>query len=148
VTDRALITPSGPKLTRLQVTGLLVAGGAIVGALVGILILGLEILLHGDNPFTRGAYYEFAAAIGGAFGGIAAPLGGWGLFRATPLGKATLLTGAGALIGALLGEWVAPINPKTLVPGFVVGAICGFLLAAVLARWLSGRRLIASRHVS
>ncbi len=71
-----VISPEHPKLSRVQVTGLLATGGAITGAIALSVIVGFEMVLFDANPFCNLTTFGLPALLGAAFGALAAPLGG------------------------------------------------------------------------
>jgi hypothetical protein len=117
------------------VTAGLVAVGAAVGGVVGVLVTvmllgsaggGLALLLNIDTVLFIGAY-------GAAMGAVLGPLAAWLLMRHVPLWKAIGGTALGTLAGALLGL----VGDGQM--GFP-GALLGFCAAAVYLRFRSPRR--------
>lgn len=119
------------------------AGGActtIVAAVVIAENFGVARLARWD---TVGVLATLGAA-GAGLGSIAVPALAWLLLRRVPLGRAVAGVALGALLGAGVGEWLAPFSPYARHPaGFLVGALTGFLLAGVLLRVTSARQLRA-----
>ncbi|MET0398628.1 MAG: hypothetical protein ABW277_17700 [Longimicrobiaceae bacterium] len=112
------------------VTAGLVATGAAVGAVLGVLVTvtllgsaggGLALLLNIDSVLFIGAY-------GAAMGAVLGPLAAWLLMRHVPLWKAIGGTALGTLAGSLLGL----VGDGEM--GFA-GAFLGFGAAAFLM-WL------------
>ena len=118
----------------LAVTGGLIVTGAIAGAVLGVSILGVGVLvnggLHGDQPFAP--FLLLGAAVGAAFGALLAPIAAWVLLRTVPLGRAVLETALGTLLGAIVMWFVPPIGP-------VWGGMLGFAVAAVRMRFVARR---------
>ena len=87
------------------------------------------------------ALFAIPGAIGAIAGAIGAPLVGFGLLRRVPLGRSILFTASGAIVGASLGEWIRPWNPYSrAVPGVILGALLGFLVAGIALRLWAGLR--------
>ncbi|MET0398629.1 MAG: hypothetical protein ABW277_17705 [Longimicrobiaceae bacterium] len=113
------------------VTAGLVAAGALVGALVGVLAFTVWMLPLADLPRP---YRELAAALpfvgmyGAAMGAVLGPVAAWLLMRRVPLWKAIGGTALGTLAGSLLGL----VGDGEM--GFA-GAFLGFGAAAFLM-WL------------
>ena len=92
---------------------------------------GLPALTLGGMP----GVLAIAAGAGAFVGIIGAPLLGWGLLRAVPLGRVILITALGTIGGAVLGEWARFLNPyATIIPSVIAGAFVGFLLSGVALR--------------
>lgn len=81
------------------------------------------------------------AATGAVIGGIAAPAYVWAVMRRVPLGAGAASTALGTVVGAIVGNRIAPINSSGMsyTPGILCGALVGFVLAGVLARMVWGR---------
>jgi hypothetical protein len=75
----------------------------------------------------------FAAVFGAICGAIAAPAGGWLLLRRVPLGRAMAWTVIATVFGAVV-LWVLPLGYNRIERG-ILGAIVGFLAAALALRW-------------
>ncbi len=118
------------------VTAGLVAAGALVGALVGVLAFTVWMLPLADLPRP---YRELAAALpfvgmyGAAMGAVLGPVAAWLLMRRVPLWKAIGGTALGTLAGSLLGL----VGDGMM--GFP-GALLGFAAAAMALRSRSPRR--------
>ena len=129
------------------------AGAAAVGVLIPELITG--------SPATDFRnmleLLTLAAAYGGAFGAVLAPLVMFGLLRHVPIGKAIAWTGAGTVLGCVLALTVTigtlgllgPLGPP--VAGFLLGAV-GARVSHRLSRrgdpseLLSGPNLTGGAH--
>ena len=116
-----------------------VAGGmcaAIVAAVLIVETFGAGTLAHWD---TAGLLASLGA-VGAGLGRAAVPALAWLLLRRVPVGRAVGGVALGALLGAGVGEWLAPFNPYARHPaGFLIGAAVGFLAAGLLLR-LSAER--------
>ena len=102
-------------------------GGAVVGAVAALGVLGTADRFGGALPLRDAATLTGIGAVAGAaIGALLGPLAGFGLLRRVPLGQAMRATGLGALAGLGLG----------LVAGFnaVLLSVAGFALGALYAR--------------
>lgn len=122
----------------LVTAGLSVAGGAVgslCSAAAVTLIAGIEGGLGTLASRELAALLGIAAAFGAVAGMIGAPVLSWALLRRVPLGRATLFTAIGTVVGAVGGELARPLNPYArTVPAVLIGALLGFIGAGVLAR--------------
>jgi hypothetical protein len=84
----------------------------------------------------------FVAGFGAVLGTIAAPAGGWLLLRHVPLGRAMLWSVLGTVVGAVT-LWTVPLG-RDQIGRAIIGAVAGFLVAAIVLRWTTPR----SRHTS
>lgn len=113
--------------------------GAIIGGVIGAALLAgwtslAWVFYEGGG---RGSVIAGGAAAGAGLGAVLAPLTAWVFLRRVPLGKALLQTTVGTTVGAAIGLGLdsAGIMLKTGVPAGVVGAIVGFLAAAIRLRF-------------
>jgi MFS family permease len=115
------------KTTRLlRALALVVGLGAGVGFLIGAFVVTALLALGSSVSFGERLA---AAGIGGLFGAgigaILAPAVGFFLLRHVSLGRAILWTGAGTLVGSIVG---------VVAGGAILAPILGFLAGAVALR--------------
>lgn len=127
--------------------------GAVAGALCGAVIPPVVLLLTSRSSRFFSAGTGQLAVVGAAFGAlggaVAGPAVAWGLLRRAPLGKAMLWGAVGTVIGAVVGEWLAPFNPYSrAIPGVIAGAMLGFIGASVALRLRLGRTRPSSSKAS
>ena len=119
--------------------------GAIIGGVMGAVLFaaweGL-IWVRSYDVVDRGMVIVQGAAAGATLGAVLAPLTSWVFLRRVALGKALLHTTAGTTIGAAVGLLVdrAGLTPKSFVPAILLGAVVGFLAAAIRLRFLTRTR--------
>ena len=112
---------------------MLAVGGAITGSITCVAIVGSMMLHQGGISGADLSVLGFPALIGALGGFVIAPIAGWTFFRHVPLGRTALVVAACTLVGAVTGEWIAPLNIHLGgAPGLVIGAGVGFLLGAAL----------------
>ena len=117
-------------------TGLTLAGASF-GATAGVLVLALR-AVPGHWPVLFDPWlYAWGAIIGAPLGAFCAPVAGWLLLREVPLGRAFVWSTAGTVVGGAIG-W---LTGDGFPPGPIVGGAVGCLVAALLLRLLSKRRL-------
>ena len=113
--------------------------GAVIGGVIGAALLTGWTSLSWVSYVGggRGSLIAGGAAAGAALGAVLAPLTAWVFLRRVPLGMALLQTTIGTTAGAAIGLGLdsAGILLKTGVPAGVVGAIAGFLAAAIRLRF-------------
>ena len=118
--------------------GLSLAGGVVGGicsAAAVTLIGGIESGVGALVSQELASLVGIAAGFGAVAGMIGAPVLSWAVLRRVPLGRAALFTAIGTVAGAVSGELAQPLNPyATTIPGVLIGALCGFIGAGVLAR--------------
>ena len=114
------------------VTAGLAAAGAVVGALVGVGIGMLGVVIAGSSA-ADAEFFTFAALFSAAVGAVLGPATAWLLLRHVPFGRAIGATALGTLAGALVGM---------MIPGpfFLYGGLAGFAAGAVAARLLTPKR--------
>lgn len=123
--------------------GLSMAGAVAVGACAAVVAVvlqtrnfGVAALRQPDSARLVGGL----AAWGAVAGGVAVPLLAWLLLRRVALGRAIGGTALGGLLGAVAGEYLAPLSPYDRhLPGFLAGALVGFAATGVLLRVASSR---------
>jgi len=123
-------------------------GIALVGAIIGGVIGGaLFTAWYGlvrmrSNDLDPGMLIGRGAAAGATLGTVLAPLTSWVFLRRIPLGKALLQTTLGTTIGAAVGLLVdrAALTPESFVPATLLGAVVGFLAAAIRLRIVTRTR--------
>ena len=117
--------------------GLAVAGGAL-GAVASVVAMLLATAITERQPLPRHLdVLAFVAGFGAVCGIIAAPAGGWLLLRQVPLGRAMLWSVMGTVVGGVVA-WTAPLGHDQIVRA-VLGAVLGFLVAALVLRWTTPR---------
>jgi hypothetical protein len=117
------------------------ACGAVVGALCAI--AAVTVALATRSPADAASFLAPSpimgaiAQLGATIGAVGAPALAFGLLRRVPLGRAIVLTGVGTVLGAVMGEWLAPFNPYDLdlSPGILRGALAGFLATGIGLRF-------------
>jgi hypothetical protein len=118
----------------LAVTAGLSLAGAVLGAIASTIALFLATVITDGVPGALQLdVLGFAAAFGAVCGAVAAPAGGWLLLRRVPLGRAMAWTVIGTVLGAVV-LWVVPLGYNRIERG-ILGALAGFLAAAVALRW-------------
>jgi len=128
----------------LAVTVGVVGAGAVVGALCGVVLASLALLLTAsiNELMSRdtAVFLGLCATVGGVVGGITSPIVAWGLLRRVPLGRAIVWGAVGTMLGGVIGEWLSPTNLHSgTVPGVIVGGFLGFVAASIAVRKASGR---------
>jgi hypothetical protein len=114
------------------VTAGLVATGAVAGAILGALVMGLEYLAIRRGDLGTGLF--FGALFGALLGSVLAPAAAWLLLRRVALGRALAQTFLGGMLGAI-------VSLLAMGGGYAIpGALLGFTLAAVRLR-LTGPKL-------
>ena len=145
--------PSAERASRIALVtaGLSVTGGivgAVCGAVTVAIIAGVE---GGIGELTSNfgiRLVGLAAGAGAVAGMIGAPALAWGVLRRVPIGRAVLVTAMGTVIGAVLGEFFNPLNVHAgSVPGVIMGAFGGFLVAGVLLRIATHRGSTSKQQV-
>ncbi|HJQ20083.1 MAG TPA: hypothetical protein VJ867_07030 [Gemmatimonadaceae bacterium] len=127
-------------IRRISVVTLgLAAAGAVAGGVCAAIVAALLIAENfGAATLARWDTVGVLASLGVAgagLGSVALPALAWMLLRRIPLGRAVGGVALGALLGAGVGEWLAPFTPYARQPaGFLVGAAIGFLAAGLLLR--------------
>jgi hypothetical protein len=117
--------------------GLAVAGG-VLGAAASVIALLLAAALTDGLPLPPHLdVLTFVAGFGAVLGSIAAPAGGWLLLRQVPLGRAMLWSVIGTVVGGV-AAWTARLGHDQ-IGGAVMGAVAGFLIAALALRWTTRR---------
>ena len=114
--------------------------GAIIGGVMGAILFAAWrslswIVAYDGNGGA--SVIALGAAAGAGLGAVLAPLTSWVFLRRVTLGTALLQTTLGTTVGAAIGLALdgAGLTPKSLVPASLVGAIAGFLAAAVRLRF-------------
>jgi hypothetical protein len=114
--------------------------GAIIGGVIGAALFAAWTSLSWvDTVDGSGGWGRIAAGAGAGagLGAVLAPLTSWVFLRRVPLGMALLQTTVGTTAGAVIGLGLdsAGLLLRTNVPAGLVGAIAGFLAAAVRLRF-------------
>jgi NhaP-type Na+/H+ or K+/H+ antiporter len=120
------------------VTLVLSSAGAVLGAALGVLAIGLFALIRGGvgGLVSATSLFPTAGTFGATVGAILGPVAGWLLLRHIPLGRAIAHTAAGTVLGILAGYALAPALRLGLLWPVCLGLV-GFLLAAVRLRFAS-----------
>jgi hypothetical protein len=122
----------------LAVTAGLAVAGAVLGAVASVIAFLLATAItEGPSLQLHLDVLAFVAAFGAVCGIIAAPAGGWLLLRHVPLGKAILWSVMGTVVGGVVA-WTASVGHDQIGIA-VLGAVLGFLVAALLVRWTTPR---------
>jgi hypothetical protein len=113
--------------------------GAIIGGAIGAALLAGWTSLSWVffDGVARGSVVAGGATAGAALGAVLAPLTSWVFLRRVALGTALLQTTVGTTLGAAIGLGLdsAGLMLRTGVPAGLVGAIAGFLAAAIRLRF-------------
>ena len=121
------------------VTVSIAAIGAVIGGALGAALLAVWALRLGvsGRDFVDGAL--FGAGTGAALGAVLAPITAWTFLRRIPLGRALAHTAIGTTVGAAAGLVIGAIGLPALtsLPAGLVGALIGFLAAAVRLRFMT-----------
>jgi len=120
----------------VAVTAGLVLTGIVVGGLCGAAALALVLtVMGGGRKALDPGLLAIAAAFGAVVGAVVAPLMSWLFLRNVPLGRATLQTAIGSILGGAVG-FVLPVIPlgSHVVPGVLWGGLLGFIAAVVRLR--------------
>jgi hypothetical protein len=110
---------------RLQVTALLSAGGAAVGALTAVALSSLATAVaNATTPFGHVEYYWGSAGFA-LVGAIGTPALSWLLMRRVPLWRAIIEPAIGGVVGMLLALSTIPLfhTPVLVQPLCVLGGI-------------------------
>jgi drug/metabolite transporter superfamily protein YnfA len=122
----------------LAVTAGLGVAGAVLGAVASVVALLLATAItEGPSLQLHLDVLAFVAGFGAVCGSIAAPAGGWLLLRHVPLGKAMLWSVTGTVLGGVIA-WMTSVGHNQIGRA-VLGAVLGFLVAALLVRWTTPR---------
>jgi hypothetical protein len=111
--------------------------GAVIGGVLGAALLavwGLRLGVQGSAFVARAG---FGAGVGAGLGAVLAPITAWAFLRRVPLGRALVQTSLGTTLGAAVGLVVGTFGlaPRTSLPAGLVGALLGFLVAAIHLRF-------------
>lgn len=121
----------------LVATAGLAAAGAALGALAGVVALAVGVALTEHGVIAADAL-GFSVFFGAVLGAVAAPAAGWLLLRRVPLG----LAAGGAVLGTVVGGaagWALAGRTHDQIGGGLLGALLGFLAAALVMRFTLGR---------
>lgn len=113
--------------------------GAVIGGAIGAALFAVWTSLSWVITLDRAdgtSVIAVGAAAGAGLGSILAPLTSWVFLRRVPLGKALLQTTVGTTVGTAIGLILdsAGLMLTTHIPAGLVGAIVGFLAAAIRLR--------------
>jgi uncharacterized membrane protein len=109
--------------------------GAVVGSVLGILSLWAASAILNGLP-NAGAIPDIAsngAKAGALVGAVLVPISAWSLMRFAPLWRAIAEPALGTTLGAVIGS-LAAAYMKVGLKWSIIGALAGFLLAAVHLR--------------
>jgi hypothetical protein len=112
----------------LGVTAALCLTGGVVGAVLGVGLLGILSLVvdgRGGFPYIVEAY-GLAAVVGGVLGGVLVPVSAWTLLRRVPFGHVFAGASIGTAAGGTLGLLLSGLDPLMAV----AGAVGGYLISA------------------
>jgi hypothetical protein len=122
-------------------------GGAILGAVAATVAMVLLIAVRlgiAALPAVS-VVLPFIAIWAAAAGFLAFPTASWLLLRRVSIGVALAATGLSIVGGSLLGEWLEPFNPYShAMPGFMRGAVGGFVVSVIVLRLAPGQFRIAT----
>ena len=114
------------------------AVGATIGGVMGAILMAawqsvVRLILIADGPRV---FIAPGAAAGALLGAVLAPITSWLFLRRVALGKALLDTTVGTTAGAAIGLAVdGTLGARMFVPASLIGAIVGFLAAAIRLRF-------------
>jgi hypothetical protein len=131
------LDPARP--VRRSITAALIIGGAVAGALIGLVLTPLGKIVAGAPPADV-ANYLWNAGVFGVMGAAVAPLVVWSSLRHVPLWRTIVEPLAGASIGAT-AAWLLASGPALLVLT-PLGAVAAAARLALSAR----RRPGLARH--
>ena len=122
---------------RLQVTALLSAGGAVVGALTAVALSSLATVVANATTPVGHVEYHYGSAGFAIVGAIGTPVLTWLLMRRVPLWRAIFEPAIGGVFGTLLALSTIPLfhTPLLVQPLCVLG---GIAVAALRLRQANG----------
>ena len=113
--------------------------GAIIGGAMGAVLFAAWQSVARIMSYDGDGRLMIApgAAAGALLGAVLAPITSWVFLRRVAIGKARLHTTVGTTAGAAIGLALdaARLSPRTFLPASLVGAIAGFLAAALRLRF-------------
>ena len=113
---------------------------ALVGAVIGG-VVGLIVFLVWGFPLLAGSRTlpVDGAAYGAMLGSVLAPITAWTFLRRVPIGKALMHATIGTTIGTVLGLILdrTGVTSIAFFPAGLVGALVGFLAAAIRLRFVT-----------
>jgi hypothetical protein len=119
----------------------LVAAGALVGALCGIIALVPIPILHWLRPSPDDGFVSakelapYAATAGAAIGAVLGPALAWGLLRHVALWRVVVMPLIGTLFGVIMGWFVARNAWIPGIPAIIGTAMLGLIAGALVLRW-------------
>jgi len=119
-------------------TASLAVAGALLGAVAGAVALAVGAAITEHHVIFAEAL-EMAALYGAALGAVAAPAAGWLLLRRVPLGLAAGGAVLGTVVGGAAGWAVSSLGRFNSISAGLLGALIGFVAAAVALRLTVGR---------
>ena len=120
-------------LRAAQITGVLAAFGASVGALLGGALVALLGVRLGDFRLDA-ELLTIGAQFGATTGAVLAPVAAWTLMRRVPLWRAIAETATGTVLGAAIGLVGQPLLQTAWLSPVFLG-VAGFALAAIRLRF-------------
>ena len=124
--------------------------GAIVGGVCATIAVALILAIRPPHDsvlrFDALPFLFGVAQFGAVVGAVAAPVLGFAVLRRVALGRAVVVTALGTIIGAVIGEFLSPLNPydADLAPGVVRGALAGFVAAGLYLRFTTRHAPVGS----
>jgi hypothetical protein len=130
------VSKGASPLRILAVTGGLCLAGGLVGALVGLALVGIYgLVADGPGGLPFGFGYVLAAVLGAGFGGVLVPVSAWTLLRRVSFGRVFAVTALGTAAGCFAGLLASSLNPFI----GMFGGVAGYCAAAAYLYWRSRR---------
>jgi len=120
----------------VAVTASIALTGAVIGGVVGAMLLAAWSLPFGIGWHARLTDAAWGGLYGAALGAVLAPITAWSFLRRVPLGRAllhtTIWTTVGAAVGLVLDR--VGVTSVSTFPAGLIGALAGFLASAIRLR--------------
>ena len=120
----------------VTVTASIAVTGAVIGGVVGAILLAAWSLPLGIGWHARLADAAWGGLYGATLGAVLAPITAWSFLRRVPLGRAllhtTIWTTVGAAVGLLLDR--VGVTSISTFPAGLIGALAGFVTSAIRLR--------------